>query len=119
MNAAPAEDNGGLSDAERPFAHEGDEEARALYRQFRTAIADRLQEEVAGMSLDNFLVRPKKKLIEKYAKPKAWNVLALDARMELIDDVAGLPTSLTDDDVAAKEFDLLILRTQLAVLRSE
>ena len=37
----------------------------------------------------------------------------------MIDEVAGLPSSLTDDDTAAKEFDLLMLKTQLAVLRAE
>jgi type I restriction enzyme R subunit len=45
--------------------------------------------------------------------------LGYDARLELIDEVAGLPSSLTDDDTAAKEFDLLMLKTQLAVLRAE
>jgi type I restriction enzyme R subunit len=33
--------------------------------------------------------------------------------------VAGLPSGLADDDLAAKEFDLLILRAQLALLRSD
>jgi type I restriction enzyme, R subunit len=34
-------------------------------------------------------------------------------------EVAGLPTSLVDDDLEAKQFDLLVLRTQLALLRQE
>jgi type I site-specific restriction endonuclease len=37
----------------------------------------------------------------------------------LIDQVAGLPTGLVDDDQDAKQFDLLLLRTQLALLRSD
>jgi type I restriction enzyme R subunit len=110
---------GELSDEARKFKHDEDEDADEAYRQLRTALADRLQQEVAGMSLDNFLVRPKRKLVEKFAKSTAWSVLGLDARMALTEDVAGLPSSLTDDDVMAKEFDLLVLRTQLAVLRHE
>ncbi|HEY5209872.1 MAG TPA: DEAD/DEAH box helicase family protein [Stellaceae bacterium] len=109
----------GLAEPPREFTYDDEDEAVASYRQLRTAIADRLREEVAGMSIDNFLVRPKRKLTEKYAEPTAWNILNLDARMELTGEVAGLPSGLTDDDVAAKEFDLLILRTQLAVLRSD
>jgi type I restriction enzyme R subunit len=37
----------------------------------------------------------------------------------LVTQIAGLPTTLADDDIEAKKFDLLVLRTQLAVLRSE
>jgi len=71
------------------------------------------------MSLDNFLVRPKRKPVEKFAKPEAWGILSLDASTQLIDEVAGLPSSFSDDDVMAKQFDLLMLRTQLAILRSD
>jgi type I restriction enzyme R subunit len=46
-------------------------------------------------------------------------VLGLDEQTELRDEVAGLPSSFVDDDLAAKQFDLLILKTQLAVLRSD
>ena len=31
-----------------------------------------LHGEVAAMNLDNFVVRPKRRLVEKYAKPEAW-----------------------------------------------
>ena len=107
----------GIGEKHPAFRDEASDEALAAHRALRTAIGERLHEEVSGMSLDNFLVRPKRKSVEKFAKPKAWDTLSYDARMELIDEVAGLPSSLTDDDTAAKEFDLLILRTQLAVLR--
>ncbi|MBD5657248.1 MAG: DEAD/DEAH box helicase family protein [Candidatus Eremiobacteraeota bacterium] len=81
--------------------------------------AARLRSEIAGMTLDNFLVRPKRQFVEKYAQQEAWQTWDLTTRSDLVTEIAGLPTTLSDDDVDAKEFDLLMLRTQLAVLRSE
>ena len=46
-------------------------------------------------------------------------LVSLDDQAELTNAVAGLPTSVIDDDVAAKQFDALLLRTQLAVLRAD
>jgi type I restriction enzyme R subunit len=91
----------------------------AQYRELRRGLAQRLQEEDAGMSLDNFIVRPKRRLVEKYAAPEAWRALGLNDRVELEHEVAGLPSDLVDDDIAAKQFDLLVLNTQLAVLRAD
>ncbi|MDB5970273.1 MAG: type restriction protein res subunit [Hydrocarboniphaga sp.] len=85
----------------------------------RTATALRLNEEVSAMSADNFIVRPKRKLVEHYAKPDAWMMLGADQLAELASDVAGLPSEFVDDDQDAKRFDLLILNLQLALLRSE
>lgn len=87
--------------------------------ELRKALAGRLREEVQGMSLDNFLVRPKRRLIEKYVGEEAWERLDLAARTELIEEIAGLPSSMTDDDITAKQFDLLLLKTELAVIRSD
>lgn len=80
---------------------------------------ERLRSEVAGMTLDNFLVRPKREFVEKYSEPRAWETWDLGIRSDLVSELAGLPSALGDDDVDAKEFDLLLLRTQLALLRSE
>jgi type I restriction enzyme, R subunit len=93
-------------------------DVEAQQRELRDSVAARLHEEVAGMSLDNFIVRPRRRLVEKYAKAAAWKTLGLDEQTELRDEVAGLPSSFVDDDLAAKQFDLLVLKTQLAVLRS-
>jgi type I restriction enzyme R subunit len=38
----------------------------------RRSVAELLQREVAAMNLDNFVVRPHRRLVEKYAKPEAW-----------------------------------------------
>ena len=85
----------------------------------RGETAARLHDEVAAMSLDNFIVRPKRRAVEKFAVADAWKTLDLDARSELVDDVAGLPTGLVDDDQDAKQFDLVVLRAQLALLRAD
>jgi len=66
-----------------------------------------------------WVTRPKRNLVEKYADAKAWEKLGEDEKGELVGDVAGLPSELVDDDQEAKQFDLLILRLQLGLLRHE
>jgi type I restriction enzyme R subunit len=85
----------------------------------RKDVVERLRQEVEQMNLNNFIVRPKRKLVEKYTDAKAWEKLDVDERNELVSDVAGLPSELVDDDQDAKQFDLLMLRLQLALLRHE
>lgn len=85
----------------------------------RGEVVGRLKAEVAGMNPDNFEVRPQRRLIEKYQEPNAWAKLGLEERVELAEGVAGLPSSFEDDDVAAKQFDLLLLRAQLSLLQAD
>jgi len=87
--------------------------------ELRQAIAEHLQREVAAMNLDNFVVRPHRRLVEKYAKQEAWQSLAGDAMAELSHQVAGLPTELDPEKEEAKRFDLLALNLQIARLRVE
>jgi type I restriction enzyme R subunit len=84
----------------------------------RRALAESLHHEVAAMNLDNFLVRPQRRLVEEYAKPEAWTLLTREAIGELGRGVAGLPAELDPQPEEAKRFDLLILNLQLCVLRS-
>jgi type I restriction enzyme, R subunit len=88
-------------------------------RQVRHSVADRLHEEVAAMNVDNFIVRAKRRLVERYAESDAWLKLSEEARHELSEEVAGLPSELEAEAEEAKRFDLLMLRLQLALLRSE
>jgi type I restriction enzyme R subunit len=85
----------------------------------RRAIADQLHGEVAAMNLDNFVVRPKRRWVEKYAKPDRWTVLTVLELRELAVEVAGLPAELEAEAEEAKRFDLLILNLELVLLRSE
>ena len=71
------------------------------------------------MKVDNFVVRPRRRLVEKYAKPEAWATLPPEAMAELSDGVAGLPSGIDPEQEEAKRFDLLLLQLQLALLRSE
>lgn len=93
--------------------------ARLSEQMVREETAETLRTQVAAMNTDNFLVRPKRRLVERFAAQEAWINLAEEDYAVLAMDVAALPTQKTDDDVEAKQFDLLMLRVQLALLRSE
>ncbi len=85
----------------------------------RSETAMLLHEEVSGMKLENFIVRPDRRLVEKYAAADSWQTLSGEALGELSRQVAGLPSEIETDDEEAKRFDLLMLNLQLAQLRSE
>ncbi|MDZ7865021.1 DEAD/DEAH box helicase family protein [Acidovorax sp.] len=74
---------------------------------------------VAGMSLDNFVVRPQRRWVEAWAQLEAWKRPTADQLAEVGTHLSGLPTAMRDDDEDAKRFDALLLNTQLAMLRSE
>jgi hypothetical protein len=40
-------------------------------------------------TLDNFIVRPQRRTVEKFAKPEAWKVLSPESRTEVAHEVAG------------------------------
>jgi type I restriction enzyme, R subunit len=84
----------------------------------RGALAASLHREVAAMNLGNFLVRPQRRLVERYAKREAWTSLSRADMGELARGVAGLPAALDAEAEEAKRFDLLVLNLQLGLLRS-
>lgn len=84
----------------------------------RRTLADTLHGEVSAMNTDNFIVRPKRRLVEKYARPEEWEQLSTEKMTELANQVAGLPTELDPEREEAKRFDLLMLNLQVALLRS-
>lgn len=84
--------------------------------QLRGELAGFLHQQVAAMNVDNFVVRPRRKSVERFAKLESWHRLDADSLHELSEQVADLPTALLDNDEEAKRFDMLVLRTQLAVL---
>jgi type I restriction enzyme R subunit len=87
--------------------------------QLRGDLAGFLHQQVAAMNLDNFVVRPRRKSVEKFAKLEAWHTLDGDSHSELSQQLADLPTALLDNDEEAKRFDMLVLRTQLAILQAQ
>ncbi|MEO7853415.1 MAG: type I restriction-modification enzyme R subunit C-terminal domain-containing protein, partial [Rubrivivax sp.] len=88
-------------------------------QQLRGSTAGHLQQIVAAMNTDNFIVRPQRKAVEKFAKAQAWSSLGPEEHDELATRVAKLPTEFSDTDEEAKRFDLLVLRTQLAMLQAK
>jgi type I restriction enzyme R subunit len=98
-----------------PTEGQGSETERGL----RVDVAWGLHHTVVGMNLDNFLVRPHRKLVETYAQWSSWSTLTTEAADEVAENLAGLPSSFKDDDEDAKRFDLLILRRQLAQLQGD
>lgn len=85
----------------------------------RSDTASHLHAVVAGMRLDNFVVRPQRRWVEPWSDAKAWNKVTGDQLVELAQHVSGLPSAVRDDDEEAKRFDLLMLRTQLGSARGD
>lgn len=98
-----------------PTEGQGTETERGL----RVDVAWSLHQTVVGMNLDNFLVRPHRRLVEAYAAWPSWSALTVEAADAVSEHLAGLPSSFKDDDEDAKRFDLLILRLQLAQLQGD
>ncbi|MGW5441491.1 DEAD/DEAH box helicase family protein [Nocardia asteroides] len=82
----------------------------------RLATADLLHAQVAGMRTDNFIVRTRRREVEKYADRAAWDSVLEQRAAEIVATLADLPTTVRDTDEMAKRFDLVILRGQLAVV---
>lgn len=85
----------------------------------RADTASHLHAVVAGMRLDNFVVRPQRRWVEPWSDAKAWHKVTGDQLVELAQHVSGLPSAVRDDDEEAKRFDLLMLRTQLGCARGD
>jgi len=78
-----------------------------------------LHAEVAAMNVNNFVVRPKRRLVEQYAQKSAWQKIDEAARGQLASEVAGLPAELEAEDQEAKRFDLLLLRLQIGTIKPD
>jgi type I restriction enzyme R subunit len=76
-----------------------------------------LQEVVAGLNRDNFIVRQHRRAVEKYERPEAWVLLDEHTREELLDEIAPLPSARGYGTEEAKRFDLLMFSLQLALLK--
>jgi type I restriction enzyme R subunit len=91
----------------------------ATDRDLRITVAESLQREVAAMNLDNFVVRPRRRLVERYRESAPWQALTRGSAQELVEEVAGLPAEVEAEPEEAKRFDLLLLNLQLARLGHE
>lgn len=98
---------------------QGSDAAMSGPGELRQDTASLLHGVVASMNIDNFVIRPKRALVERFAKAEAWDSLGKEDLHELASEVAGLPSDVEAEEEEAKRFDLLMLNLQLAVLRSE
>ena len=64
----------------------------AAEQDYRRYTLDLLHHRVAGMNLDNFMVRPRRQLVERYLQREAWNALDALQLGELSDQLGPLPS---------------------------
>lgn len=95
-------------------------------RKLRGDLADRLHRLVSAMPLDNVLVRPHRRWVERFGNAEAWDpprfrALGAQGAADATDALADLPTADISDgtDEQAKRFDLMMLTLQLGALRPE
>jgi type I restriction enzyme R subunit len=98
-----------------PFATAG--EPPPSEEEIRAGALKTLQDTVAGLNTDNFLVRQHRRAVEKYREPKAWLPIDDEKRKELVDEIAPLPSERGFGTEEAKRFDLLMFSLQLALLK--
>ncbi len=98
-------------------AFETGSEAAPSESEVRDSALKVLRETITGLNLDNFLVRQKRRVVEKYQDDSAWTRLDDAAREELVDEIAPLPSSRELGTEEAKRFDLLMFQLELALLR--
>ena len=106
--------SGGVAEPETPYTAEGDEPSEA---DIRASAVKELQETVAGMTVDNFIVRQKRRVVEKYREPTAWISIDDDSRRELVEEIAPLPSAKRFGTEEAKRFDLLVFQLELSLLK--
>lgn len=79
-------------------------------------VKDLLHAQVAAMNPANFIVRPKQRWLDRFAKRERWAQLSQGDLADLSLELAGLPSELPEDTEEAKRFDHLFLQLQAAQL---
>ena len=69
----PEADTEGYQQVPTPMTHASEAgsavDVEAQHRELREGVAERLRDEILAMSVDNFIVRPKRRYVEKFAEP--------------------------------------------------
>ena len=103
--------------AEKGESYQAGPDAPPSEDEVRTDALKTLQDTVGGMSLDNFIVRRHRRAVEKYQQSGSWQSINEEARKELVDEIAPLPSAKNLGIEEAKRFDLLMFSLQLALLK--
>lgn len=107
----------GFAEEQAPYAAAGSEAAPPSEEEIRTDALEVLRETIAGLNLDNFIVRQRRRTVEKYREAQAWAKIDDASRDELIEEIAPLPSAKGFGTEEAKRFDLLMFSLELALLR--
>ncbi len=87
---------------------------------FVVELRESLRHTVGRLPLDNFLVKPARKWVDRFTEPTAWESLAGDDFDALETDIARLASiGALPDTEEAKRFDYLLLQTELAALQGK
>lgn len=81
----------------------------------RNTITDGLYGEVAAMNPENFIVRLRQEVVDRFRERSAWEKLSEADCESLGREVAGLPSQIENDGIESRMFDLTALRMQLAL----
>lgn len=85
----------------------------------KQSLTSTLHDEVAGMNLNNFMVRGNLRHVEKFQTPGAWQALTDSDIHELESHIAGLPSQVETDGIEARFFDMNALRMQIALIEND
>ena len=83
----------------------------------RNRLLDDLHHHVSTMPRDNFMVRRHLRDVGEFSERDRWNILTAADTDTINRTLANLPNGITDQGALAKEFDLLCLKLQLAILK--
>lgn len=89
---------------------------------FKKGLLQRLNSEVNGMNFNNFMVRPKRREIERFLSLEAWQALDDEATGHIKAHISNLPSEFESEDPLeanqemALQFDHFVLIMQLAKL---
>ncbi len=87
------------------------------HRQLAKEIADQVHQDISRVNVDSFVVRPHRRVVERFSQREAWERLGPSDIVDVHQHLAQLPTP-DDGDEFARRFDLLLLNLQLGMLEA-
>jgi len=88
------------------------------HQELRASLLDNLHQHVATMEENNFLVRPHRPKVEEFSNRDRWEQLKEEDITIISQTFSVLPNGMPNGDRLAKEFDLLCLKLQIAVINN-